>query len=367
MSSRPTTRSTNGSKSTWPLPTEKSRTSKRKIEQLEAEGKEKDKKLALLQKQVAYLQAENDGLPTKKPRASHTFSREEKEWIGRIWKATKSAIWSGCKFITKEKKLIRATKSVLETMNLKEFANLPDGKQKDAKISAWIAENKEHVRTGMNDVRNYSQGEVRKVVVERLITNQKVPTPAQILDCATRTNVGEGQANQEHFDFYVDVLLPKVALKENWDTNYRHYQTVSEAHHQGKPNKKCITVSTEAFLVLIFMNCYFKWIYLADCKKKGIKENRSSPDFATPWTDVKAGQQKWGGWNDGGRALFKEICKKVDDGRKQDSGKEAEKACLVRLRTKHNVEEKDKNRAAKGRKSRAAIVESESEDEYDNI
>ena len=341
---------------------------KRKFDQLVEENKEKDEKLAELEEEITLLKAETK-MATKKGRNSRNLNREEKEWQGRIWKATKSAIWNQCKFITSDAKLIRATKLVMEKMNLKELANLPEGQKKKDWISTWVAENKDYVRTGMNDVRNYTQGELRKVMVEKMMANQEVPTAEQVFQCATRVDCGTDEKNEEMFDFYVDVLLPKVALKENWDTNIRHYQTVSAAHHLGEPDKKCITVNTEAFLVLVFENCEEKWKYLVKCKRNGTKEDRSHDEYVSPFTDVRAGQQRWGGWNENGRKRHKELCKLIGDARKK-GGKEFENIeidCLTRLRCKHNVEERDQARANRGRAARGMVEESESEDEYDNI
>ncbi len=348
------------------LPTKENRQSKRKFEELQKQNEEKDEKLAALEKQVADLKEKPQGLIVI-GRSSGKLTYEEKEWRGRLWKATKSAIWSCCKFISTETKLLRATKVVYHHMNLKEFNDMPDGEDKEKAIATWVTQNADHVRTGMNDVRNYTQGELRKVVMDRLMAGLVVPTSDVVLECATRVNCGPGEANEEIFDFYVDVLLPKVALTENWDANHRHYQRVSAAHHQGNPTKMCVTVSTEAFLVLMFLNCHKKWEYLKTCKLESKKEDRSHEDYKSPYTEVAKGQQKYGGWNLAGKKKFKELCILISEARKEEWVPTVEEACLQRLRTKHKVEERDRKRAIRGRKRRGVVQEEESEDEWDNI
>lgn len=104
--------------------------------------------------------------------------------------------------------------------------------------------------------------------------------------------------------WYWDVLMRKVMGKIGWDVSDRHYTTLTKAtfpHDRKVPN---FDVSSEAFVVLVYENCYQKWTKTMEWKQANpgqklptrSKTNKNDPIFKTIYTSQDSGQQKNGGW-----------------------------------------------------------------------
>ena len=106
-----------------------------------------------------------------------------------------------------------------------------------------------------------------------------------------------------------------------------------------------------------------KWNHLAECTKAKKKHDQKHHRFQCPFTTSDAGQLKWGGWNDAGRAEWKAVVAKAKDARGRDHVEEMEEDCLKRLRVKHKVDQKK----AKRGKKRARIHEDEESDGADEF
>ncbi len=127
----------------------------------------------------------------------------------------------------------------------------------------------------------------------------------------------------------------------------------------------CVTVSDEAFLVALVENSYDKWVYMfkdlkGDTKAIADAKKNKLPVFDTKHTNPRAGQSKFGGWKPEGRNRVKALKKKINEARKGDHVAELEDKILKMVRSEHDQDEKDKKRAASGRKRKspvAAVVE----------
>lgn len=271
---------------------------------------------------------------------------EEKLWIGRIQRAVKVAVFPRCKFLGPTK-LPKATQVVFEHLNLKKFTNLDEQTMLVAR-DKWMGENADHVRQGMNEARNYSQSQVREETVKRLVAGKSVPTAAQVLDCATRKkDLMKGAENKLLFDYYVDVLLVKVAGTDLWNRKYRHFCRLSTAVHSDT-NQPCITPGTEAFLVLLFEGCEEKWKYLAECKKEKKKHDRKNERCRCLFTNPEAGQCPFGGWSKAGMKRFKELQELIKTSRQAAHVRDMENECIIRLADKHQQAHPSTKKAAKG-------------------
>ena len=117
----------------------------------------------------------------------------------------------------------------------------------------------------------------------------------------------------------------------------------------------------------IYTNCYDKWCYLAEEKKKGRDGDQKHPCFNTPFISTDAGQARFGGWNLAGRKYYLELNKKIANARNRDHVKEMETATLFRVRLNNNIEERDQKRAARSKRKRRVVVEEEEDDEFDEF
>ena len=333
-----------------------------------------------LQKQLQDREAENERLrqqllvaqaqnvqPICAGRGPHKLTAEEKKWKADVAQATKRFVWGSIKFFKDDVSLLRATGHIFDNWKLKEFEGL-EGKEFVEAKKNWLLQNQGLVRVALNDLRNYAQSQLRSFVTGRLMLGQDVPTPEQVLDCACREPYLHEQADKHWImEMYWDVLLFKVVGKEHWDSWVRHYACISTAKPQDPRAKLFIQVTSEAFLVACYQNCYDKWLYIVEEKKKHKEADRKDIRFNTPFIDSDAGQAKWGGWNHAGRSYFKELCVKIKEARQRDHVPEMEKACLRRLRVLHKIEERDQKRAARSKRKRRVEVEEESEDEFDML
>ena len=119
------------------------------------------------------------------------------------------------------------------------------------------------------------------------------------------------------FDAYWH-LLAKVAGNLSWNNHKRlhflissdgfglHFLISSDGFGDGElgPNDTYVTASDEAFLLTIWKNCYKKWYAKAIVKREGLNLHDKDPALQTPFTDCKAGQKRFGGWNDQGIAYY---------------------------------------------------------------
>ena len=319
-----------------------------------------------LRNQLLVAQAQNSQ-PIRASRGVHKLTAEEKKWKSDVAQATKRFVWGSVKFVKDDANLLRATSHIFDQWKLKEYQGL-EGKEFVEAKKNWLLQNKELVRTAMNDQRNYAQSQLRTFITARMMFDQRVPTPQQVLDCATREPyLHEEEDKHWIMEMYHDDLLFKVVGKEHWDSWVRHYACISTAKPTDPEGKLFIQVTTEAFLVACYQNCYDKWLYIVEEKKQNREADRKDPRFNTPFIDSDAGQAKYGGWNQAGKSYFKELCKKIKEARERDHVQEMEKACLQRVRINNKIEERDQKRAARSKRKRRVEVEEESEDEFDML
>jgi hypothetical protein len=292
------------------------------------------------------------------------MTKDERTWSNVIYDEVKDTLWPGLKFCNTELRCVNATYRVLNRMKPTEFQNLV-GNELDEGKAQWVANNADHVRGGLNDVRNYAQSNIRAEIVGRRVAKKWVPSIEQILDCATREQyLDQTEEGKKLFAYYWDVLLMKVVGKKHWDKPFRHYKTIGEAVHADRQDDAaCITPGTEAFLYLLFENCEQKWIHLANEKILGKKHDPTHVNCKVPFVDKDAGQQKWGGWSALGRKRYVELKGKIKDARAQDHVKVLEENCLERLRIEHDIVKRDEGRKCKGKKRKIEEVEEE-DDEF---
>jgi hypothetical protein len=114
--------------------------------------------------------------------------------------------------------------------------------------------------------------------------------------------------------FFCNTILECVAGKKAWKIQKK----------QKKISKSCVTVSDEAFALLLLVNSWDKFEFIADhpqCEAKG--------DFpATLYTEKKGRNKKMRGWSQEGIANFNHLCDCVVKDRQSENGKHFETAFL---------------------------------------
>ena len=102
------------------------------------------------------------------------------------------------------------------------------------------------------------------------------------------------QQNSTYFNYFFDQLVPCVAGKKVWVDKSKMSMTISEG---GK-----VSITDEAFTELCIINYWDKW-----CHRKAAK-----------WTDSRAGNMFYKGWQPGAYTEFDRICRRIKDQRESD-------------------------------------------------
>jgi hypothetical protein len=262
-----------------------------------------------------------------------------------VAKTVKDKVFAHCKFINGDIGLAKWTKICGEMMG--EYEGL-SGKALIVAEQLWCDENSDLVRTGLNEARNYAQSQCRTKAQKLLGLGKYLPTPEEVLVCAMRGDVGKTDQTMGIFDLYVDELIFCILGKPNWDVRFRYHGCISTTYDPSwSGDVRRVSIGSEAFLVLMFENCYDKWQYMMEEKLAKRTPNKKHKRMQTPYTDALAGQNKYGGWNVAGKKRFKALGDMIHAAQAKEPGhvKMVEEACLARLRAKHNVGGKARKRA----------------------
>lgn len=186
-------------------------------------------------------------------------------------------------------------------------------------------------------------------------------------------------------------LASKVANTDGWTENDRHYKTMMEATYPNKFGKKdplkkkdppLFTASTLAFVAVLYMGNYDKWMAMHRWMKdhpsqklpENTKENRAKEEhanyrdmFICPFIKMEAGQKGDHGWTDEGLKRFAELQKEFKEllkNKKEDMEK-VDKDFLKRLRKElgldaNNADQEKKN---KRKRKRSGLAEEKKADD----
>ena len=149
---------------------------------------------------------------------------------------------------------------------------------------------------------------------------------------------------KELFLWYYDEYLPAVLPKEFWKEDIRYYQLLTDTTTIAGKEKVLVTVTAEAFGLLMWENCRKKWCNFCDYKDKhGEKapiptgKEPGAEQHLAKWSDGKEGQVLYGGWKEEAYDRFEQIKKEIKAWRKteEESGKPAQKLALKLMREAH--------------------------------
>jgi len=150
---------------------------------------------------------------------------------------------------------------------------------------------------------------------------------------------------KELFIWYYDEYLPAVLPKEFWKEDIRYYKLLTDTITIAGKEKVLVTVTAEAFGLLMWDNCHDKWCNFCNFKdqhgeKAAIptgKEDGAELHLAK-WSDGKEGQVLYGGWKEEAYDRFEQIKKDIKAWRSADeqSGKLGQKLALKLMRVAHN-------------------------------
>ena len=154
----------------------------------------------------------------------------------------------------------------------------------------------------------------------------------------------ENAIRKELFIWYFDQYLVAVLPREFWKEDIRCYKLLTDTIEIGGRQRVLVSVTSEAFGLLMWENCHQKWInYFRLKDEKG--EKAKVPQGKEPgaeahlakWSDGTDGQVLYGGWKDEAYDRFEELKKEIKAWRKaeEESGKKGQALARKYMRLVH--------------------------------
>ncbi len=133
--------------------------------------------------------------------------------------------------------------------------------------------------------------------------------------------------------WYLDEYLPMAVGLECWGPNIRPFHLMTDkVEVEGDPSGKkkvLVTVTSEAFGLLLYANCREKWIAGFEWKAKQKtkkpklpqykKSDPSTHAFKAKWSNSRTGSVTGGGWDKEAFKYFEAMKTKIGDWREQEA------------------------------------------------
>ena len=285
----------------------------------------------------------------------------------RVADVAGSELWRTCKFLADEDQLDQACELVMA--EIPEVAGLveEDNDDREMNIQAF----KEHYGETICKVINVKRGDVqsglKKAYEARVAAGLSVPTPSQLGKVIRRVGLDfdpedpdKNAEQREWFLWYWEHLLSKVGGKATWGHTIRCYGTISKHAPPDNPKKKYITSSDEALVLVLYENCGQRFPYTAECMAAGTKPDQNHVRYQSRWSNARAGQCKWGGWNLDGRVRYIELRDKISGIKRKHQERVArvEAQALADLQAKYKI-----GQGQSAKKKGAKLLDFEGKDE----
>lgn len=293
-------------------------------------------------------------------------------------KIIKKHLWPNTKFVTSEKQLTVLADKVWNKLPKNYWGYTLEGKP------AFMRLYRPYFGTVVNAQRTTVHSSLKEKAWKYMdenfdvnkTTNKKtavLPTLQQITRCSVRDIDSD---LHEIFDWYVDVLLPCVVGNQyDFGKSKRLFVNCSEVT-LPRSDKKVITPSTEAFLVVCWDNYRKKWmnhwLFRQDNPtdplpnprhKNGVFPNPTVDGlYATRWTNTDNGSTVLGGWHHNGKVAYKTALDNIKTARGAAVRfRNEERAVCERLREKYGVtaltEEEYNSKKRKSEPTASKVVE----------
>ncbi len=223
----------------------------------------------------------------------------------------------------------------------------------------WIATYKNDVRQAINNQRNYVHQELHTHMeaIFRKGEGSTMPNLEEMQQIVFRDNMDdECDKNVKDklcalFIEYWRTLMPKVAGHWSWSPNKREYYLLSfgKQDREDPEADYLVSPSDEAFLVVLWENCYAKWAYLDECRRNGTQPDPKDPKMITPYSSSKSGQKKFGGWTKEGIEKYDKYLKDIVENRKTNKAflTALEGDTLAAIRSLEKTQEREDSRKSK--------------------
>ena len=259
---------------------------------------------------------------TNTPKTAMSYRKapqvQKKNVADRIQILVKGMIFRKLKFITRKAMFNKAMKIVIDTEE-------PNDEDEFIRIS------KTCVVGGINAKRSMCEQAGARIVKELLTRKGYIEgddVPPYSIETLVQLRQGATATDKQAFLWFIGEFVASVSGTKVWGRK-KYYYRVSEAVIDKGSQELVVTVSDEAFAILLYENYIEKWIARYHKERQGEKpQGKAKGKYTSSVTD----HCLYGGWSAEGVTRFNALCAIVDKVRKSADAKKAEDAVLLALR-----------------------------------
>ena len=263
----------------------------------------------------------------------HVYTRKEslrnreKHVATRVSSYVKNSLFRNIKFVNSERMIQRAMKLVMQ------FENVREDKQFDFHMLYESVFNE-----ALNTKRSACEQAGGKIVMETLATLQTADTDFFTIDELCKLRRSTTERERQAYYWFFGTFIECVCGKKAWG-KAKFIHLISRAKVNNATTERIVTVSDEAFALLLIENYIEKWTaayeatkeqvneveYDARGRKKAAQRRRGKYTGAT----AKTGHCKFGGWTKEGMVRFNELYNMVLEDRASPQAEKMERELLA--------------------------------------
>lgn len=254
---------------------------------------------------------------------------QQKHVATRIQNLVKTIIFRKCKFITSGEYFNKVMQVVVDV-------------EKPADTSRFVRIYKACVVGSLNAKRSTCEQAARDafmMLLKRKNHLDEVAPPPYSMETLCKLRQSRTADEKEAFLWFAGELLECVSGKRAWGARKKYKATISEAK-SNETGESIVTISDEAFALLMYENYMDKWIERYHDEKRGEPGKKR---IAGRYTKSSIGYCEYGGWSEDGVLRFNELCKMVQEDRASRNAREAEEQLLASLRRQAGQEAERSN------------------------
>jgi hypothetical protein len=259
--------------------------------------------------------------------------RRQKHVADRIQAFVKATVFRKLKFVTNDTILNKALTCVIE-------------REKPADEAAFIRLYKTCVVGAVNTKRSTCEQAGAKIMRELLISKKHDTNnmdPPYSIGALSLLRRAQSVHEMEAYLWFVGSFLECVSGARAWGKR-KYFERVSNAM-VGGTDELLVTVSDEAFALLLYENYVTKWMtkYIEERTQTFQEENKR---MNGKFTKSSTGNCEYGGWDEDGVRRFNQLCVLVQNDRRSRKAQEMEEYVLMELRKKKFVNGEVEDEAA---------------------
>jgi hypothetical protein len=268
---------------------------------------------------------------------------QERHIRQRIQSTVKSRIFRKVKFITSTEYYERVMKVIVEQEK-------PEDKAKFVRVYKTCVVGA--VNTKRSACAQAAAEVVGKLLKDKNHQDEVAPAPYSI-ETLCKLRQSQTPEEKEAFQWFVGELLECVVRKTIWGKK-KYQARISEAVYANTTDK-IVTVSDEAFGLVLYENYIDKWI--TKYHNPSTHGEGRGKKILGKYTRSSVGYTEYGGWSEEGVLRFNELCSLVEEDRRSRNAREAEEQVMLSLR-QQRFGEQSRN-GVENRNDQQSIIDSE--------